>query len=276
MLRFISSHDDPVANPDRLSGAFLGRSLRLLVAVPPLRRAICRGVRRRFPGGIEYQAARTRHLDGILLRALGEGVSQVVILGVGYDTRPYRFRDELAGVRTFEVDRPGTLARRARLAGSALPPVPAERVGVDFDRDDLGSSLDAAGLRDDLPTLFIWEGVTMFITEAAVHRTLGSVAAAAPGSAIVFDYVARSALERPAAHYGGAEAARHFERTGEPWRFGIEPDAVEDLLGAHDLRLLAHYGPDDLQDAYLRDVRRPSDGRVPSFHGIVHAAVSAR
>jgi methyltransferase (TIGR00027 family) len=272
-LRFVSSYDDPVANPDRLVGAFLGRPLRLAVRVPPLRRAICRGVRRRFPGALEYQAARTRHLDGILRNGLASGLRQVVILGVGYDTRPYRFREELTGARVFEVDQPGTLARRGRRAG-ALPSVDVTRVAVNFERGDLATSLDAADFDPTLTTLFLWEGVTMFIDAAAVRRTLEFLGGAAPGSSLAFDYVARSALVDPAAHYGGPEAARHFERTGEPWRFGLEPEDVEPLLAAHGLRQLSHYGPEDLQRTYLAGAGPPSDGRVPSFHGIVHAAVS--
>lgn len=272
-LRFVSSFDDPVANPDRLAGAFLGRPLRLAVGVPPVRRAICRGVRRRFPGALEYQSARTRHLDGILRDRVGSGVRQVVILGVGYDTRPYRFREELTRTRLFEVDQPGTLARRGRRAG-ALAPVDVTRVAVDFERDDLATSLEADNFDPELKTLFLWEGVTMFIDESAVRRTLEFLGGAAPGSSLVFDYVTHSALVDPAAHYGGPEAARHFERTGEPWRFGVEPEGIEPLLVAHGLRTLSHYGPEDLQRSYLADVGLPSDGRVPSFHGIVHAAVS--
>jgi methyltransferase (TIGR00027 family) len=271
-LRYLSSWDDPVANPDRLAGAFLGRPIRLAASVPPLCRAACRVVRRRFPGGIEYQAARTRHIDRTLARALREGVSQVVLLGVGYDTRPYRFRRELSGVRVFEVDHPTTLARRTEIAESRLPPVDAIRVGVDFERQDLGSCLVESGFRFEQPTLFVWEGVTMFIAEESVHRTLACLALSGPGGSVVFDYVARSALLDPAAHYGGAEAARHFERTGEPWRFGVEPDRIEALLGRHGLSLRSHLGPAELEAAYLADVGGASDGRVPSFHGIVDAA----
>ncbi|HEX5982653.1 MAG TPA: SAM-dependent methyltransferase [Solirubrobacterales bacterium] len=272
-LRYLSSWDDPVANPDRLCGAFLSRPMRLLGAVPPLRRRACRLIRRRFPGGIEYQAARTRHIDAVLTRAVAERVTQLVILGVGYDTRPYRFRRELAGVRVFEVDHPVTLARRARIAARRLPPVEAVRVGVDFDRHDLGSRLDRSGFRSDQPTLFIWEGVTMFIGEESVHETLARVGATSGGE-VVFDYVARSALENPAAHYGGAQAARHFRRTGEPWRFGIEPGRVAALLDRHGLAPRSHLGPAQLQAAYLEDVGGVSDGRVPTFHGIVHAALN--
>jgi len=272
-LRFISSFDDPVVNPDRLAGAFLGRPLRTAVRVPPLRRAICGGVRRRFPGALEYQAARTRHLDRILCERLAEGIDQVAFLGVGYDTRSWRFHDRLRGARVFEVDQPGTLARRQSRA-EALGPVAAARVAVDFERDDLPARLDAVGFDPALPVLFLWEGVTMFIDEAAVGRTLDFVGRAAPGSSLAFDYVARAALTRPADYYGGAEAAGHFARTGEPWRFGVDPEEVELLLAPHGLRTRSHYGPEDLRRNYLADAGPPSDGRVPGFHGIVHAVVS--
>jgi methyltransferase (TIGR00027 family) len=272
-LRYLSSWDDPAANPDRLCGSFLGRPIRLLAAVPPLRRVACRVVRRRFPGGIEYQAARTKHIDRILTASATEGMAQLVILGVGYDTRPYRFRPQLAGRRVFEVDHPDTLARRERIGDRHLPSLGAVRVGVDFDRDDLTARLRESGLRADLPTLFIWEGVTMFIGEESVERTLACVAGIEAGE-IVFDYIARSALGNPALHYGGAEAARHFERTGEPWRFGVDPSQVPTMLARHCLVVRSHLGPEELEAAYPIGTGAGSDGRLPSFHGIVHAGVN--
>src|SRR3954463_3213721 len=47
---------------------------------------------------------RTHHVDGALKRAANDGVTQVVILGAGFDSRAYRFRSAYPQLRFFEVD----------------------------------------------------------------------------------------------------------------------------------------------------------------------------
>jgi methyltransferase (TIGR00027 family) len=64
-------------------------------------------------------SCRKRYIDDQLVSAVAKGVDAVVILGAGYDTRPYRF-PELAGIPVCEVDLPTIIARKA--AGRSPPP----------------------------------------------------------------------------------------------------------------------------------------------------------
>jgi methyltransferase (TIGR00027 family) len=92
-------------------------------------------------------------------------------------------------VTVFEADHPATQqAKREALGGIAGPPASQVRlVPVDFERDDVGQALRAAGYRDGAPSLFLWEGVTNYLTPAAVDQTLGAVRGlAAAGSLVVF------------------------------------------------------------------------------------------
>ncbi len=60
-------------------------------------------------------AARTPFFDDVTLAAIDAGVTQVVILGAGYDGRALRFAHP--NVRFFEVDHPATQEdKRRRLA----------------------------------------------------------------------------------------------------------------------------------------------------------------
>lgn len=280
-IRFLGSFERnaAVCNPDRLAGGFLSPALRLAIGSPALRPAVRGLIMRRFPGAIEYQVARTKHFDHVLLQALDEGVKQVVLLGAGYDTRACRFADSLNGARLLEVDHPSTLARKQSLMRSALgaPLVDVKYVAVDFEQDDLVRSLLDSGFQDDLQTLFMWEGVTMFITADAVQRILSFVAhGSAPGSRILFDYVCARALEEPDAFYGGKQAARHFTRSGEPWRFGIDPDTAEAFIDQRGLRLVSHFRPSDMEECYLRRSSGALLGHVPDFHGMICAARAQR
>ena len=55
-----------------------------------------------------HSLARTRVTDDTLKKAIKEGATQVVILGAGYDSRAYRFKQLLNSTKVFEVDFPPT------------------------------------------------------------------------------------------------------------------------------------------------------------------------
>src|SRR5215213_2538877 len=61
-------------------------------------------LRRLGPTGTTYVPLRHRFIDEHLTAALDAGAAQIVLLGAGYDTRAYRFADELNGRPVFEVD----------------------------------------------------------------------------------------------------------------------------------------------------------------------------
>ena len=61
--------------------------------------------------------ARTRFIDDKMRESLQRGVSQVVILGAGYDARAYRFAEDCSGTRVFEVDHPATQQVKIRKMG---------------------------------------------------------------------------------------------------------------------------------------------------------------
>ncbi|WP_224361115.1 class I SAM-dependent methyltransferase [Hyalangium versicolor] len=147
--------------------------------------------------GVEQLALRTVLIDTYLREALARGVRQVVILGAGLDGRAYRIQ-ELADSVVFEVDHPATQNfKKSRLG--ALKPIPQRLhfVTVNFEKDSLDVALQQAGHRADQPTFFIWEGVVMYLTDAAVRSTLARVSArAAPGSGIIVNYATPGARSR--------------------------------------------------------------------------------
>jgi methyltransferase (TIGR00027 family) len=111
-LRALAARDTELACPckDPLATQFLGLKYRLLLALIPTR-ALRRLLDVRAPGSYCYTIARTRHFDEILLAALRGGIEQLVLLGAGYDSRPFRFERELSRTAIFEVDHPATQAR---------------------------------------------------------------------------------------------------------------------------------------------------------------------
>jgi methyltransferase (TIGR00027 family) len=122
--------------------------------------------------------ARTRFFDERVVTALAAGIRQVVVLGAGYDDRALRFRSP--GVRFFELDHPATQADKARRlramkAGSGGPVL----APADFRHDDVASVLAASGHDGGQRTLFLCEGLLVYLDGAACVRLLSAARARA-------------------------------------------------------------------------------------------------
>jgi methyltransferase (TIGR00027 family) len=125
------------------------------------------------------------------------GAEQLVILGAGYDSRPYRFAHLLGGVQVFEVDHPATSTAKQAKVRALIGGIPANvaYVPVDFTVDNLADKLLECGYCTTRRTVFLWEGVTPYLNLEAVDTVLSFVmASAAAGSTIVFDYILRAVV----------------------------------------------------------------------------------
>jgi methyltransferase (TIGR00027 family) len=262
--------DERLRNPDCLALALVGMPFRVLLW-PVLRSRFVAEFERRAPGMYFYHQARTKHFDAIVLGEIERGISQLVVLGAGFDSRGYRFADRLRGVRVFEVDHPATSSEkqrrvRARLGADASRQV--AYVAVDFSRDDLGARLAAASFTREAPTYFHWEGVAMYLPAAAVDAMLAFVARTGRGSSIALDYLFRGAIEGsdPDAIQHRELAARH----GEPFQFGVDPDDVATLFRRNGLSLATNVGADELSARYLVGSDGRRWGKAFSLVGVAH------
>jgi methyltransferase (TIGR00027 family) len=147
-------------------------------------------------------------------------VAQFVILGAGFDTRAYRLPNDTR-VRVFEVDTPRTqLVKRETLKKAGIDSGGVTFVPADFEKDDWLACLAAAGFDPGERTLFLWEGVTMYLDRAAVEETLRKIASTAPGSVVAFDYFTTEALESRALYWRYGRAATNA--AGETLKFGVD------------------------------------------------------
>lgn len=222
------------------------------------------------PHSVLYLGLRTASFDDDVRRAIDAGIDQVVILGAGLDTRAARLATP--GVRFFEVDHPATQAdKRERLANVAGYPIEAATfVTCDFERQDFLARLAAAGHRSDAPTIFVWEGVVYYLTEAAVRATCTRIAKGCdPRTRLAFDLVgkrfARGEMRDPADQRAHALVAE----MGEPIRFGT--DDVLPLLYECGFRDVDVRSFDELALRYLGDYERE---RKMRFQSVVLASVT--
>lgn len=123
---------------------------------------------------------------------------QVVSLGAGYDTRGYRLeciKSQKYGVKYFEVDVKTTQEHKlAVLERNSVNVSHVTFVPVDFSIETFTECLLRNNWTQDKPTVFLWEGVSMYLPEQAVHDTLRAVAKCAKGTCIFFDILVRFML----------------------------------------------------------------------------------
>lgn len=249
--------DDPLAR------AFLGWPFALvsrLAAVPGLRELVPGFIDQRWPGVRSSVVARTRLIDDTIAASL-ENTEQLLILGAGFDSRAYRLPG-LGGIRVFEVDHPDTQAAKRAALERALPDPPehVRFVAIDFEQDDLGSVLAAAGYRDSARSFILWEGVTNYLDEGAVDATLRWCSRASPGSLLLFTYVHRDLLTRPDAFVGTGRLFATLEKVGERMTFGIEPRELPELLAKRGLSLVSDLGAAGYRERYFGAAARKMRG----------------
>jgi methyltransferase (TIGR00027 family) len=242
-----------------------------LLLWPLLQRRFIPEFERRGPGVYFLHQARTKHLDAVVTEEIAHGLEQLVVLGAGFDTRAWRFTDRLNGARIFEIDHPLTSIEKQRRAKriAGAPPQNLTYVQVDFIRESVEQRLVASGFDAKRRTLFLWEGVTMYVTADVVDTTLALVGRTAKGSSIVFDYVHRRVLAAPDAQE--AKALARVRAVGEPYQFGVDRDDVAALVARHGLTLASNLDAQALEQRYLVGGDGRTWGRMPRYMSIAHA-----
>jgi methyltransferase (TIGR00027 family) len=239
---------------DQFAKSFLNSGLKFisgLCKISLINRAIWKWVDYRWPGVLTSGIARTRFIDDEVKLELKAGARQLIILGAGYDTRPYRL-DQLADVKVYEVDHPSTSSTKQNIIQSNH----VQFVKVDFNSESLESKMNAAGFDPNQRSLFIWEGVTNYLSESAVDATLKWCSRAASGSIVIFTYIDKRVLESPENFYGTKTVLKALKKAGEEWTFGIDPSCIEEFVKERGLMLTKDVGAAEYRQMYFG---RPAD-----------------
>ncbi len=276
-VRALAARDEreEMRGPDTMAEIFLPEETKRPLTDPAARAWVLRN--RLTPGTYEFMIARTAFFDHIVAEALQDNVGQVVFLGAGYDSRPYRFAPLIRDTRLFELDTRPTQQRKKELLRQAGISLPEQLTfaPIDFDDGDLKDTLVQAGFTPHRRTVYVWEGVTYYLSAEVVDDTLSFIREnSAPRSAVAFDY---ASLSRQALSDGSVQQLRGHMRsqyTSEPTRFGIREGELEGFLAQRGYEIIEHLTPAEIERKYL--VRRDgsSAGNVPALLCLVHAALA--
>ncbi|MGN1062162.1 MAG: class I SAM-dependent methyltransferase [Candidatus Scatosoma sp.] len=213
---------------------------------------------------------RAAFAENALKTEIRTGAEQYVILGAGLDSFALRETEFLKTHYVYEADAPASqrdkiarLTRAFEARGESLP----ERlrfVSLDFTKDDLAEKLTASGFDAAKKTFFSWLGVTYYLTEQAINRTLESLSRlCAEGSAVVFDV--------PDENYFTAKEKRIRNTIamaaagGEAMQRGYSYAETEALLEKHGFLIYEYLTPDDVQRTLI-------DARGADMQAFEHTA----
>lgn len=166
----------------------------------------------------DLMISRTLYFDRVIERVIDD-VEQFVFMGAGYDTRAYGGLST-KGVAIFEMDQ--VAVQQHKIQGLAAAGIAFEHVhfiAVDFSRDDAFEKLANAGFDRTKKTLFLWEGVTLYLSEADVRKTMQDVCNNSPaGSVLLADIYADSFVKNIGSRSGVREI---LEYTNEGLEFSL-------------------------------------------------------
>jgi methyltransferase (TIGR00027 family) len=225
------------------------------------------------PKGIyEYVIARTKYMDSQYMNALEQGLDQIVILGAGFDSRAQRFSERNKKTKTFELDAPITQREKLIAFKKKNIAIPENLiyVPINFTKDSLAEKLAEAGFVENRTSLFLLEGVTMYLSGDAVDRTFTFIRdVSGKGSVVVFDYIYAGVLRQENKYYGEKDIFKTVAKAGEAWLFALEEGEIEQFLQKYDFTLKNHSNAQVLEEQYFRNQEGEIVGNINGTHCIV-------
>lgn len=232
------------------------------VPLPIVRRLAFALERAVSPGFMTHYAVRKALIRERLARAIDDGFQQVVLLGAGFDMLS---ASVAPSARVFELDLPATQAAKVRaLEGTRARPV--TYVAGDLARERLDDLLARApGFRGDEDTVFVAEGLLMYLEEEAVDRLLGDMSRGRRRTQAILSFVTPDEGGRPRMHSQRKIVDLCMRLLGEEFVWGEASTQLEQRLERCSLRVVELVSNQELVDALARDQQvrpRPTSGEV--------------
>ncbi|WP_338037361.1 class I SAM-dependent methyltransferase [Methanosarcina spelaei] len=202
-----------------------------------------------------------------------KGLEQLVILGAGYDTRAYRI-EGLRKLKIFEVDHPDTQSTKMERLKKAFGSLPDHVVFVstDFETETLGQRLLNSGFDKSKKTLFIMEGLVMYLPPESIDDTLFFIVKnSGKGSTILFDYYPESVVDGTCELELGKNIRKFMIQQGEPLKFGIKEGMVETFLAERGFSRVQNVTAEEYKKMYFHGVNK--DREVCSLLAFTHATI---
>lgn len=204
-----------------------------------------------LPGIALHYVLRKRCIEEYLLKEIKNGVTQVVNLGAGLDTLSFRLSKQYPGVRFIEIDHPATQAtKRQALHGKTDDIDNLHFLPVDFEKQKLSEVLGASScFNSGLATLYIVEGVLMYLSAANVKQLLKSLTQLSPNKTkLIFTAVEPSEMNM---NSYGLLFRLYLKFKNEPLLWTCKKEGIEGFLAESAYTLCSLHDAHRFKQEYL-------------------------
>jgi methyltransferase (TIGR00027 family) len=191
-------------------------------------------------------------------------ITQVVILGAGFDTRFSRLHfPSDREIRLIEIDAPQTQIHKQSILASLPDHITSRNVAerpaisyvpVNFEVDTIESALlRSTSYNPAAKTLFLWEAVTPYLTSNAVDTVINFVKEySGPGSTIAFDVRYEEAING-SRQYRMTPLASTVGKLKEPFKFGVPEGTSRQWASSRGLDVHTIYTPAEFAEYLTSD-----------------------
>ena len=206
-----------------------------------------------IPGIYLHQTLRKRFIESIARSEVLSSVTQLVVLGAGFDTLSLRVSASHPGLTVLEVDHPATQAAKIE-ALERFDMSTGRCIFVESDLENDGVAGGLARCREYDPeaaTLFVAEGLTMYLSESRIRDLLNHVAGGSRDSRLLFTYMEERADGRWDFREQRFLATKWLAFRNERFTWGTSPEALRDLVAECGLDIVAHRTAEDMRLEFL-------------------------
>ena len=160
----------------------------------------------------------------------------------------------LGNAEVFEVDAPHTQKEKIGvLRDNNIDTRHVRFVPVDLETDDLAEALVNSGFDKERRSLFLWEGVTLYLTPEAVMSTLSRIASVScSGSVLAFDYL-------------NSEPIGTTVKKDEVVLYGMKKESMAEEVGRYGFTVTENFDPFERGG----DLSLPDSWQIPENTGRV-------
>ena len=150
--------------------------------------------------GFAFIYSRNKLIDEVLLDYISnsdnnEGYKQIIIIGAGYDTRFLKFQDIMIkhNIKIFELDLNTTQQRKLIKLQQYNIDIPyyITFIPINLETQDLQMELKKHGYNNNIPSIFIMEGVSMYLTFNTMNKIFQFISETHINSIFIVDILHR-------------------------------------------------------------------------------------
>ena len=190
-----------------------------------------------LPGILLHYVLRKKIIRDYVAQAITAGTQQIILTGAGYDTLCMELAEQHQGLRLIEIDHPATQAVK-RAAFGAASANRIHHIAAELGKQSLTEVLDSCKNFDaSLKTLFIAEGLFMYLTSSDIVRLLKQMKMSALDASLIFTWMEIQADGRPNFRPASKIIDFFLKKRNEPFLSGMAQDQLSIFLQQHGFNL---------------------------------------